>query len=54
MPYVMYVANTGNGSQAGESMPTAIASARLSAAILPEDNVPMKEVREDLGILISS
>jgi hypothetical protein len=35
-------------------MPTAIASAWFSAASLSGDKVPMKEVRDDLGILMSS
>jgi hypothetical protein len=35
-------------------MPTAIASARLSAAILLEAKVPLKEVKADFGRLISS
>src|SRR5438093_13078885 len=35
-------------------MPTAMASARCSTAILSEGKVPMKDVRDDLGILMSS
>jgi hypothetical protein len=42
------------GPQAGASMPTAIANARSSAAILSGGNVARKSVKADLGILISS
>src|SRR5215510_6979406 len=35
-------------------MPTAMASARFNAAILSEGKVPMNDVRDDLGILMSS
>lgn len=42
------------GPQAGESMPTAIANARSSAAILSGGNIARKSVKADLGRLISS